>query len=354
MEVLNLIIKFVFGIVLATLGGLLLWHTWRRKRGTLNLQGEIVGVHEEQDKQGPLFRPVIAYIDANGQKKKMLSDTAVRSISRVEIGATRSIAVDPSDPLRNANVGTFWVYGVIGVVLVAIGITIAYFAVTEMTLTLTTLGQIGIVMAFLAVGLTPLWQMIRFGMNPDINAALRTDRRENLSEELEESEELDANELAARIRSEDQDRERQKDRAALVAYPIRIVMGVAILVAGGSWSYGELKFLARATATAGTVVRNDHSTNRPRNLALPISGYAAIIEFRTTSGANQTLRDWLALKQPQFESGDRVPVLYDETNPARAVPDRGLWNWSPPIALLILGIFLVLHPFIKLVARFRR
>jgi hypothetical protein len=222
-----------------------------------------------------------------------------------------------------------------------------------MTFTLATLGQIGIVIAFIAAGLMPLWRIIRLGVNPEINAAMRVERRVRLAETLEESEELDANDLVARIQDEKRELVRLKDRAALVAYPIRIVMGVAILVVGGSWSYGQIKFLSRATATEGVVMRNEYS-NRPRNLKLPISGYVAIIEFRTTSGAKQTLRDWFALERPQFENGENVPVLYDEANPSHAVPNRGMWNWLPPIALLMFGIFLTLQPLLKLVGGFAR
>jgi hypothetical protein len=126
---------------------------------------------------------------------------------------------------------------------------------------------------------------------------------------------------------------------------------VALLVAYGPWSCGQLAFLARATAAEGLVVGNEYTSSRPSALALPISGYFAIIEYRTVSGDKRKLRDWFALKHPQFDNGARVRVLYDEVSPAHALPDRGVWNWLPPTVILLLGVFLTLHPLKKLLTR---
>jgi hypothetical protein len=341
--------QLILGLIMCSAGGLLAWHVWQRFRHTPRFAGEVIGAHAGRDERGAQFRLLFSYIDASGEKRKVLGDSSVRSIDKVKLGAPVTLLIDPNDPLKNATTGTLKIFAAIGIAVLCAGLSLDYFAFVRLADSKIMLLSAAACAALIAAMLLPRLHRLRKEMRSDQVLQWRDSKRQRLAEDLEDAEVLNVNQVEKLIAEASQDQTRLKETAARLVMPLSIIIGLAILGFGGPWSYGQLKFLTRAASYEGVVIRNDYTTTRSNNTYT--SGYHAVIEYRIADKAT-TVTDWLGMQSTQFDVGERVRLLVDSSNQNKAIVDRGFWNWLLPVGVLGIGILLIfgsLRAYLKVV-----
>lgn len=97
----------------------------------------------------------------------------------------------------------------------------------------------------------------------------------------------------------------------------------------------KLLLLRTGTRTEGTVLQLDRDTsNRPGNNH---PGLYPVVQFTSTDGAIMHFLDRVGANPSPYKVGDSVPVLYQPGKQDTAMIDRGIRNWEPVGAMLLLG-----------------
>jgi hypothetical protein len=132
-------------------------------------------------------------------------------------------------------------------------------------------------------------------------------------------------------------------------YIPRGLVGVLFLVLGCLMGKAHFQLLLSGTGTTGTIVgykaqefsKFSRSTARGApGSGLRSIGYMPIVEFDVDIHSFQ-FQDWLGANSTPTK-GTRVKVLYDETDPSKAMIDRSVMNWIPWGPMAAVGLFLVL------------
>jgi len=126
------------------------------------------------------------------------------------------------------------------------------------------------------------------------------------------------------------------------------IAGLAIL-ATAYIPVHRLLLLRTGTRTEGTVLRLDRDTsNRPGNNH---PGLYPVVQFTSTDGTIVRFLDRVGSNPSPYTVGDHVPVMYQPGKQDTAMIDRGMRNWEPVGAMLLLGTAFTTLGFVSLRAR---
>lgn len=123
-------------------------------------------------------------------------------------------------------------------------------------------------------------------------------------------------------------------------------IGIALIVGGAIYVFIILSFTGRAAHAEGTIVRMDTVRNAaPFMDQVEGSGviFYPVVRFRTQDGKTIDFRASSGSQHPAYAVGDRVPVIYDPSNPKDSRVNTVWGVWGAPLILLGIGaVFLVL------------
>ena len=71
------------------------------------------------------------------------------------------------------------------------------------------------------------------------------------------------------------------------------------------------------------------------------TSYYSIVEFQDAGGKSHEVRDTIGSSSPVDDRGDELAVVYDSTDPERALIDRGIWSWLFPVGFSMIGVFVI-------------
>lgn len=114
---------------------------------------------------------------------------------------------------------------------------------------------------------------------------------------------------------------------------IAIVIGLIVLGIGVRQTLPTLDFVRRASAAEGRIVE---------------CGSTPVFAYSDADGATHRVRSGYGSEPPRYRLGDRVAVLYDPAEPARAEIDDYYTLWHGPTILLFVGTVGVIAGFITM------
>jgi hypothetical protein len=347
---------FVFGLLCLVIGGALAWLGWRRLQLWNRIDGTVIGVHEgvREDDGGSrkVFHAVIRYVDSTGVTKKILSDSGESSLEKIKIGTSVLLAINPKDDSMTATVAVLKTLATIGSVLLALGVALTGYGICDWGPGSVIPLLVGLVFVA-AIGWSALAPLIIIGKDPALQAAAKAEKQKMLAAEIAESDEVTESEMSELVANEAQALAGTKAKAGLIIYPLRVLIGIALLWVAGQWSVDRLLELYGAEQTVGIAVGYG-SAGLFQDGRLSIPGFHVVVEFQSASDGKRTVVDWLGTRSPTFSQGEKIPVRYVAGNVSRATIDHGVWNWAPAVVVLVLGMFLIAHSLWQLLAAIKR
>ncbi len=317
---------FIGAVVLLGLGGVVLANCLYWRVHSIRVEGAIIGVMDG----GGTYTPVYQYVAPNGHTYKAKSDTSSGSTLDKQTGRRVSLLISAHNPglAREAN---SFLLEVVGLLLVAPGMSFGYFAVTAYPVTWMTWMMAAAMILYL--GERAYRVLIPKGKRISV-AEWRQERGLDAPPDFSEVKPIE------QIVSSQQEQEKLKlqninnRRAApIVAIFAAALFGVGIyqarhvvqLAASGIRSEGEVIRLVSQSGSGG------HVSYYP--IVRFLTNQNAVIEFKGDIGSNP----------PIHRPGDRVAVLYLATDPyGSAAIDHGTFlNWTIPALIIGSGVFLV-------------
>ena len=114
--------------------------------------------------------------------------------------------------------------------------------------------------------------------------------------------------------------------------PFLVVAGIGLLALGVHQSRLLLRLQSTGVRTPGIVTSLVSSSDSHGGVT-----YHPIVAYTDGHGRKLAFRDSVGTNPPMYRAGQAVTVLYAPDEEARAVVDRGLWNWLPSVILYVLG-----------------
>ncbi len=118
----------------------------------------------------------------------------------------------------------------------------------------------------------------------------------------------------------------------------RIIMGIigaALLVGAGYFTYHQYQFQKSALVTKGRVTAQaEHSGSKGRTM------YAPKVSFKAADGNTYEFTSKLSSSSPSYGVGETVEVQYDPADPKNAEVKSFLAAWLVSIVFLIMGGFM--------------
>jgi hypothetical protein len=112
-----------------------------------------------------------------------------------------------------------------------------------------------------------------------------------------------------------------------------IVVSAVSLAVAGMFANRTRHFLARAVPATGTVVRLDRVTTKDHG-----DSYRPVFEYADAQGRMHTIYSSGSSSPPEYQVGDKIPVLYDPSDPSDA-RIRGLfWLWGVSLIFGFIGV----------------
>jgi hypothetical protein len=308
--------------IMAAFGTVLLGYELRWRFHAQRVTGAIIGVRPSE--RGTYF-PVYRYQLPDGTTCEATSDTGSSATSGMATGRTVSLMVFANHP-DMASDANGYVGEAIGIVLLVIGGTLGYVALTAWPVTPMTWVMLGGIVLY---GATKIRKLIPPRDQRPVAPAWRNWQAQKArANDVRPIEEITS---AADLPAQ---RAKQRKTNRILA-PVGSVVGItlcALSVHLGQTVYGLQTHGQRAS---GTVMRleADHSSDR--------SSYYPVVRFVTGAGTTREFRDSIGSNPPSYHSGDSVTVLYlDRAAAAEPIIDRGFWNWLAPVAAGGFGLVL--------------
>jgi hypothetical protein len=112
------------------------------------------------------------------------------------------------------------------------------------------------------------------------------------------------------------------------------ILGAVLLAIGVLWALNQWHFRTAAAAAEGLVVDVVVETDAKGSRM-----YSPVVEFTDTLGERFRFQEGVAVTgSPFFDKGERVPVLYERENPARAQIDSFSSSWLVPLLFAAFGL----------------
>ncbi len=324
LSALNQVVVFAGGLLCWGLGGLLVGDAIYWRVHALRVQGEVIGVRRNGNSLNSVYR----YISPAGAATEATSLEGSSSTRGRETGRRVSLWVLPGRPNEVQESGNH-VFTLVGVVLLAAGVVLFWVGARAWRTGPMTWAMAGIFILHLLLRLRRIGSAgagrpaFRWRPRDAVrNAGARMDCPPQRVEELTALPEFREREAQQRV---------QLARLA----PFLLLAGVTVLALGVYQSRMMLILETSGTRTAGRVTGLSRSQGSDGIIYYPLVCYVDVagetVVFRDSTGTNPSL----------YHVGEAVTVLYAPDQPARAVIDRGVWNWLPSAFLYLFGAVLL-------------
>jgi hypothetical protein len=322
---LNQVATFVGALIFWGLGGLLVGNAIYWRRHAVRVQGEVIGVR----RNGNCLNAVYRYVSPSGETLEATSLEGSSSVRGKETGSMVPLWVIPEKPNEVQEAGNH-VFTVVGVLLLGAGVALFWVGVTAWRT-----GPMTWVVASLAVA--HLLQKARGIIAPKDKALPGSGWRELLAQmSAARAQARDARpvqrleELTALPEYRDKEI-RQRTQLRRLA-PFLVLAGIGLLALGVHQSRLLLRLQSTGVRTPGIVTSLVSSSSGNDGVT-----YHPIVAYTDGHGRKVVFRDSVGTNPPMYRVGQAVTVLYAPGDEARAVLDRGLWNWLPSVILYVLG-----------------
>ncbi len=312
----------LFGFIFCALGALVLIGALEQLVRTTRVQGRMIGVRVRNG----FFYSVYRYSLPSGQVAEATADSGSGELGDRRDGRLVEFRVDPHEPTRaQVLAGPIWI--AIGALVCALGV-----------------GMLRTAMSFGPAGpLTYIFVAVFVGMmGSKLVSALRPGRREpgkrswqairsrlrNAGMEPIETFPVQTFDVLPIETLEKEAKRRQLMRRWA---PVIVLAGI-VLVGLSARSVLKVTYLEWAGIRVPGVVES---------LAGRGSVTFAQARFTAVSGESNLIKDSIGSSPALYRVGEPVHVLYLPEDPARALIDRGAFNWLPGAALLLAGAGLV-------------
>jgi Protein of unknown function (DUF3592) len=114
--------------------------------------------------------------------------------------------------------------------------------------------------------------------------------------------------------------------------PFLLLAGTGLLALGVHQSRALLRLEASGVRVPGTVTSLVSSTSNSGEIT-----YYPRVTYTDGAGRRVVFKDSTGTNPPLYRIGESVTVLYLPADAARAIIDRGAWNWLPSALLYVLG-----------------
>jgi hypothetical protein len=322
---------FLAAIVCVALGAFILGNALYWRLHAYRTSGTIIGVVAN----GGSYVPVYRYALPDGQTHLAKSNIGSSSTRGKETGRIVPLMVSASNP-SDAQPLNNYLFDAIGLLLFALGIWLAYIALTAYPITkMTWVIAIGMLIYLAERGYRTF---IPRGQRPSL-----AEWREQIHAAQPAIDPADVKPIESLV-SQTQTGVLQQQRAqnSKLAIPLLVVFA-AILLAVGVYQSVEISRLeASGLRAQGEVVRlkeeyssGDHGGHY---------SYYPVVRVRLSQNSYFEFKDATGSNPPSYRRGDKVTVLYLAENPQRsAMIDRGpFWNWVIPVVIFAFAALLIL------------
>ena len=321
---------FIGALLLLGIGGLILGSTFYWHVHALRASGTIIGVIANNGTYNPVYR----YVLQDGQTHIAKSNTGSSSVRGKETGRVVPLMISAHNP-TDAQAADSHLWDIIGIALFALGIGLAYIALTAYPITRMTWIMAVAMLIYLAERGYRIF--IPKGQRLSIEEWRKQHHMDETSIDLSQVKPIENIVAAA-----DFQQAQQKQLQSFKKLSPFLGIFAAILVAVGIYQSVKISRLeTTGLRTGGEVVRlqSEYSSGNGGGHY----SYYAVVKFRTDKNVTYQFKDNFGSNPPSHRPGDKVTVLYLPDNPRQeAIIDRGIWlNWAIPGIIFLSAAFIV-------------
>lgn len=318
---------FVGALFCLGIGGLILGNALHWRLHALRVTGTVIGVIDK----GGTYTPVYRYTSPDGQTREAKSDTSSSAFRGKETGRVVPLMISPHDPGQAQEANSHLVE-LIGLLLIAPGVVLAYVALTAYPVTWMT----WIMAAVLLVYLAAHGRRLVIPKSQRLSLAEWRRQRGRGAGAIDPARVTPIEQIIAT--PDAQQRAQAQAQSNRKAAPLVGLFAVALLAAGLYVATDLWRLETSGLRAPGTVVRLKAESSSGDSS----SSYHPVVRFRTDRNVTIEFKDSVGTNPPSYRPGDEVTVLYRPDDPRRhAIIDRGpLLNWAIP-AVLLLGAALL-------------
>jgi Protein of unknown function (DUF3592) len=314
-------------LVCGGLGMLLVGHAIYWRLHAVRVEGEVIGVRQH----GNIFNAVYRYTLPSGQTCEATSLDGSDSTRGKETGAVVSLLVVPDKP-DEVQEARHHIFTIIGVVLLAVGAGLFYYAVTAFPVGPMTWFAGGLVLMHFLKRV----RQIVFPKDKRLRLPLAGWRQmlaERKAAQLAEAP-VQRLEDVASLPERRALEGRQKATLRRLA-PLLLIAGVGLFALGVHQSRTLMRLESFGVRAHGVVSSLSSSSSGSGS-----STYYPVVTYADQAGKKVRFRDNTGSNPPMYHVNDSVTVLYSPSEPGNAIIDRGVWNWLPSVILYALGVLL--------------
>jgi hypothetical protein len=306
------IVFLIAGLVLITVGALIVLDEAQSRLGTAPVQALVVGFSTGKSRRSSFsFHPVAEYVAPDGLTY-YIEGSVGSSAPLHEVGDFVTVLVRPMEPDK-AVLRSRLSY-VMGVTLSSMGLASAAMFWFTFEANFFSLIVAVFVVGGLVLRIRKAWRR-----NPMSLEQWRAYKRERISPRVfrSRSEIAWADPVSLSVAVENYEKSRR------YSVPILYALAFAALFAMLYVYRRTENFLEHSNRTTGLVVdlkERDSAGDGP-------STYSPVIEFTDDHGKVQRFADSLSSSRPLYRRGQMVTILYKADDSAEAQIDRGLWNY---------------------------
>jgi len=317
----NQVAAFMGALACWGFGGLLVGSAVYWRLHAVRVSGEVIGVR----RKGNCYNSVYRYLAPSGETCEATSIEGSGSLRGRDTGTQVPLLVIPDKP-QEVQEARDHIFTVVGVVLLAVGAGIFWFAVRSWHV-----GPMTWVVALVFV--VHLLNGLRKIVVPGDKSLRSFSLRELIARK-----EAAAMPASAVVRVEDmaalpENRARQAAQRAQLRRlaPFFLLAGLGCLALGVHQSKGLLRLESSGVRASGVV--SSFSTSRSNNSVT----YYPVVTYTNGAGHRILFKDHTGTSPPLYRVGEAITVLYLPQVSGSAIIDRGPWNWLPSVILYLLG-----------------
>lgn len=328
---------FLISIVFMGVGTLFAGDFLHWRFGAQRIKGKIITFSENKGGTQPFYYPVVEYTDHNGNLQKMTTGMGSSDLDEKKVGKVVTLLYFPHKNKEPRILGGGIPFLLFGLLFLGAGLFVLYQAVQVFELNwylaVAVLGICGYIWSKSQGVKIP----IGYSKNNSKHNAknLISDIKDQVSEQRKTGQkELTPQEIRDISIKTGQQQARWSWLMALI--------GLVCIGIGGYVGYGVWFLETHGVSVEGKVTGIETNTDSDGGTT-----YSPVVTFQTLQDRKITFTSNYGSNPPSYKVGDQVDVLYDPNDPKdNAMIDAGLWNWLLPSILALVGgfMFLILFP----------
>ncbi|MGH1377588.1 MAG: DUF3592 domain-containing protein [Alphaproteobacteria bacterium] len=326
---------FIMAFVFSAIGGGIIAYEmyWRinadRVKGRISsvrVTGKRKGDVKDGGGNGEVFYSVFEYPSRNGEILEHVSDAGSNGLHNKIPGSKVSLMVFPDTPGKVRRPSLVLV--VFGLVFLLPGLFMWYVAVTSFD---PNPMFFALILSAVCFVFFKVWSFFKDIPREELKEGWKSFRDNKLK--ISSSSSDSHNNGRVLSNEEIMDRLKVHGKSYKVASIIMIVIGFGLSIGAYYAGLNMANRLQNGLFASGEVVsiRSEYSSSSDS------SGYTyyAIVGFSDENGRSFEFSDSVGASSPMFSKGDKVDVVYDESDPEDAIIDRGIFNWSLSFGLAV-------------------